>query len=193
VNININTSTSRKYHLPKNNSTLCSNNPLNNKKFSKKNLNQKLSQENSNVIKDKILSNSKRSINTGKNNSKKKFKKQIKLDSNLLMKKIIKPNNLKSMNDIFYIENSFSLNTEFRKKNNNNKNKAITTLNSSKNSSKEKIKINSQKKFNLKQIYHTKALTKANNELSINKNSSKNKNNNHIINKPLTKKIVRNY
>ena len=188
VNININTSTSRKYHLPKNNSTLCSNNPLNNKKFSKKNLNQKLSQENSNVIKDKILSNSKRSINTGKNNSKKKFKKQIKLDSNLLMKKIIKPNNLKSMNDIFYIENSFSLNTEFRKKNNNNKNKAITTLNSSKNSSKEKIKINSQKKFNLKQIYHTKALTKANNELSINKNSSKNKNNNHIINKPLTKK-----
>ena len=188
VNININTSTSRKYHLPKNNSTLCSNNPLNNKKFSKKNLNQKLSQENSNVIKDKILSNSKRSINTGKNNSKKKFKKQIKLDSNLLMKKIIKPNNLKSMNDIFYIENSFSLNSEFRKKNNNNKNKAITTLNSSKNSSKEKIIINSQKKFNLKQIYHTKALTKANNELSINKNSSKNKNNNHIINKPLTKK-----
>ena len=188
VNININTSTSRKYHLPKNNSTLCSNNPLNNKKFSKKNLNPKLSQENSNVIKDKILSNSKRSINTGKNNSKKKFKKQIKLDSNLLMKKIIKPNNLKSMNDIFYIENSFSLNSEFRKKNNNNKNKAITTLNSSKNSSKEKIIINSQKKFNLKQIYHTKALTKANNELSINKNSSKNKNNNHIINKPLTKK-----
>ena len=188
VNININTSTSRKYHLPKNNSTLCSNNPLYNIKFFNKNLNQKLSKENSNAIKDKILSNSKRRINTGINskNSKKKFKKQIKLDSNL-MKKIIKPNNLKSMNDIFYIENSFSLNTEIRKKNNNNKNTAITTLNSSKNSSKEKIKIHSQKKFNLKKIYHNKALTKANNEISINKNI-KNNNNNHIINKHLTKK-----
>ena len=189
VNININTSTSRKYHLPKNNSTLCSNNPLYNIKFFNKNLNQKLSKENSNAIKDKILSNSKRRINTGINskNSKKKFKKQIKLDSNL-MKKIIKPNNLKSMNDIFYIENSFSLNTEIRKKNNNNKNTAITTLNSSKNSSKEKIKIHSQKKFNLKKIYHNKALTKANNEISINKNNFKNNNNNHIINKHLTKK-----
>ena len=188
VNININTSTSRKYHLPKNNSTLCSNNPLYNIKFFNKNLNQKLSKENSKAIKDKILSNSKRRINTGINskNSKKKFKKQIKLDSNL-MKKIIKPNNLKSMNDIFYIENSFSLNTEIRKKNNNNKNTAITTLNSSKNSSKEKIKIHSQKKFNLKKIYHNKALTKANNEISINKNI-KNNNNNHIINKHLTKK-----
>ena len=191
VNININTSTSRKYHLPKNNSTLCSNNPLYNIKFFNKNLNQKLSKENSKAIKDKILSNSKRRINTGINskNSKKKFKKQIKLDSNL-MKKIIKPNNLKSMNDIFYIENSFSLNTEIRKKNNNNKNTAITTLNSSKNSSKEKIKIHSQKKFNLKKIYHNKALTKANNEISINKNNFKNNNNNnnHIINKHLTKK-----
>ena len=189
VNININTSTSRKYHLPKNNSTLCSNNPLYNIKFFNKNLNQKLSKENSNAIKDKILSNSKRRINTGINskNSKKKFKKQIKLDSNL-MKKIIKPNNLKSMNDIFYIENSFSLNTEIRKKNNNNKNTAITTLNSSKNSSKEKIKIHSKKKFNLKKIYHNKALTKANNEISINKNNFKNNNNNHIINKHLTKK-----
>ena len=190
VNININTSTSRKYHLPKNNSTLCSNNPLYNIKFFNKNLNQKLSKENSKAIKDKILSNSKRHINTGINskNSKKKFKKQIKLDSNL-MKKIIKPNNLKSMNDIFYIENSFSLNTEIRKKNNNNKNTAITTLNSSKNSSKEKIKIHSQKKFNLKKIYHNKALTKANNEISINKNNFKNNNNNnHIINKHLTKK-----
>ena len=189
VNININTSTSRKYHLPKNNSTLCSNNPLYNIKFFNKNLNQKLSKENSKAIKDKILSNSKRRINTGINskNSKKKFKKQIKLDSNL-MKKIIKPNNLKSMNDIFYIENSFSLNTEIRKKNNNNKNTAITTLNSSKNSSKEKIKIHSKKKFNLKKIYHNKALTKANNEISINKNNFKNNNNNHIINKHLTKK-----
>ena len=189
VNININTSTSRKYHLPKNNSTLCSNNPLYNIKFFNKNLNQKLSKENSNAIKDKILSNSKRRINTGINskNSKSKFKKQIKLDSNL-MKKIIKPNNLKSMNDIFYIENSFSLNTEIRKKNNNNKNTAITTLNSSKNSSKEKIKIHSKKKFNLKKIYHNKALTKANNEISINKNNFKNNNNNHIINKHLTKK-----
>ena len=189
VNININTSTSRKYHLPKNNSTLCSNNPLYNIKFFNKNLNQKLSKENSKAIKDKILSNSKRRINTGINskNSKKKFKKQIKLDSNL-MKKIIKPNNLKSMNDIFYIENSFSLNKEIRKKNNNNKNTAITTLNSSKNSSKEKIKIHSQKKFNLKKIYHNKALTKANNEISINKNNFKNNNNNHIINKHLTKK-----
>ena len=190
VNININTSTSRKYHLPKNNSTLCSNNPLYNIKFFNKNLNQKLSKENSKAIKDKILSNSKRRINTGINskNSKSKFKKQIKLDSNL-MKKIIKPNNLKSMNDIFYIENSFSLNTEIRKKNNNNKNTAITTLNSSKNSSKEKIKIHSQKKFNLKKIYHNKALTKANNEISINKNNFKNNNNNnHIINKHLTKK-----
>ena len=189
VNININTSTSRKYHLPKNNSTLCSNNPLYNIKFFNKNLNQKLSKENSKAIKDKILSNSKRHINTGINskNSKKKFKKQIKLDSNL-MKKIIKPNNLKSMNDIFYIENSFSLNTEIRKKNNNNKNTAITTLNSSKNSSKEKIKIHSQKKFNLKKIYHNKALAKANNEISINKNNFKNNNNNHIINKHLTKK-----
>ena len=190
VNININTSTSRKYHLPKNNSTLCSNNPLYNIKFFNKNLNQKLSKENSKAIKDKILSNSKRRINTGINskNSKKKFKKQIKLDSNL-MKKIIKPNNLKSINDIFYIENSFSLNTEIRKKNNNNKNTAITTLNSSKNSSKEKIKIHSQKKFNLKKIYHNKALTKANNEISINKNNFKNNNNNnHIINKHLTKK-----
>ena len=188
VNININTSTSRKYHLPKNNSTLCSNNPLYNIKFFNKNLNQKLSKENSKAIKDKILSNSKRRINTGINskNSKKKFKKQIKLDSNL-MKKIIKPNNLKSMNDIFYIENSFSLNTEIRKKNNNNKNTAITTLNSSKNSSKEKIKIHSKKKFNLKKIYHNKALAKANNEISINKNI-KNNNNNHIINKHLTKK-----
>ena len=190
VNININTSTSRKYHLPKNNSTLCSNNPLYNIKFFNKNLNQKLSKENSKAIKDKILSNSKRRINTGINskNSKNKFKKQIKLDSNL-MKKIIKPNNLKSMNDIFYIENSFSLNTEIRKKNNNNKNTAITTLNSSKNSSKEKIKIHSKKKFNLKKIYHNKALAKANNEISINKNNFKNNNNNnHIINKHLTKK-----
>ena len=189
VNININTSTSRKYHLPKNNSTLCSNNPLYNIKFFNKNLNQKLSKENSKAIKDKILSNSKRRINTGINskNSKSKFKKQIKLDSNL-MKKIIKPNNLKSMNDIFYIENSFSLNTEIRKKNNNNKNTAITTLNSSKNSSKEKIKIHSQKKFNLKKIYHNKALAKANNEISINKNIKNNNNNNHIINKHLTKK-----
>ena len=189
VNININTSTSRKYHLPKNNSTLCSNNPLYNIKFFNKNLNQKLSKENSKAIKDKILSNSKRRINTGINskNSKSKFKKQIKLDSNL-MKKIIKPNNLKSMNDIFYIENSFSLNTEIRKKNNNNKNTAITTLNSSKNSSKEKIKIHSKKKFNLKKIYHNKALTKANNEIGINKNNFKNNNNNHIINKHLTKK-----
>ena len=189
VNININTNTSRKCHLSKNNSTLSSNNPLNNIKPPKKSLNQKSSQENTNVIKEKILSSSKTSINTGKK-SKKKFKKQIKLDSNLIMKKINKENNLKSMNDIFYIENSFSLNTELRKKNN-NKNTAITTLNSSKNSSTEKIKINSQKKLNLKKLYHNKALTKGN-EISINKSSIKkinsNNNNHHIINKRLTKK-----
>ena len=177
VNININTNTNRKCHLSKNSSSLSSYNPLSNGKIPKKNMNQKISQENPNTIKDKILSGSKTNLNTAKNSQ--RDKKQIKLDSNLLMKKIKKQNNLKSVNDIFCIENSFSLNTEFRKKNNNNKNTAITTLNSSKNSSTEKIKINSQKKFNLKKIYNNKAITKEN-DLS--------KNNHHIMNKRLSKK-----
>ena len=93
------------------------------------------------------------------------------------MKKISKQNNVKSANDIFCNNkdnNSFTLNTEFRK---NNKKSVITTLNSSKNSSIEKIKINSKKKFKLN---NTEQAPKYINNI--------NNNSNYIIKSKLCKK-----
>ena len=138
LNININTNTSSKPHrLYKNNSTLSSCYPLMSNKIPiKQNINPKLSQENSPKIKRKISFNSKNDLNSGKNT--KRYKKKIKLDSSLLIKKISKQKNLKSTNDIFCNDNSLTLHTENRKK---NKKTVGTTINTSKNSSIEKIKI----------------------------------------------------
>ena len=163
LNININTNSNTKPHrLFKNNSTLSSNNPLiNNKIPLKQALNPKLSKE-----------NSKKDLNS--DNKSKKHNKKINLDSSLLLlKKISKKHNLKSTNDIFSSDNSFNLNTEFRKK---NKKTTMTTLNSSKNSSTEKIKINPKKKFNLNNInniYINKAPIKENELKHKNNNSNK--------------------
>ena len=149
-NININLKNNKK--IIKNNSTLSSYNHLYNNN-SKHNLNSKKilkndvnlnSAETSPTIKDKILSNSKNHFKSGGGN---KNKKIINWDCNLLIKKISKPNKQKSCNDIFYNENKncYTLNTSEAKKKNI---KMITTsLNNSKNSSHEKIKIKSKKKF----------------------------------------------
>ena len=170
LNININTNTNSKRYLSKNNSILSAYNPLINNKIPLKHLKPKLSQENSPSIKDKILFNSRKDLNSGKNS--KRHNKKIKLDSNFLIKKLTKPNKHKSTNDIFSNDNSFTINTEKRKK---NKKTAITTLNSSKNSSKEKIIISSKKKLNLNHAnYYTNNKTsKKGNDL----------NNNNTVNK----------
>ena len=188
LNININTNTNTKPHrLIKNNSTLSSYNPLPNNKMSiKKTLNPKLSKE-----------NTKKDLNSG--NKSKRHKKKINLDSSLLLlKKISKKHHLKSTNDIFSNNNSFNLNTEFRKK---NKKTAMTTLNSSKNSSTEKLMINSKKKFNLNNINNTnnnKAATREkdltnkifnnNNKIQVTNSSKYNNTNNNVTNIKLRKK-----
>ena len=152
---NINLNIKNKKKIIKNNSTLSSYNHLynNNSKHnlnSKKNLKNDLnlnSADNSPSIKDKILSHSKNNFKSGGGIIKNKNKKMINWDCNLLMKKISHPNKQKSSNDIFYNENKncYTLNTSEAKKKNI---KMITTsLNNSKNSSHEKIKINSKKKF----------------------------------------------
>ena len=168
LNININTNPNSKRHLSKNNSTLSSYNPLSSKIPFKQYLNTKLSQENAITINNKYSTNSKKDLTNGKHP--KKFNKKIKIDSNLLMKKINKQNNLKSTNDIFYNDNSYSLNTEFRKK---NKKNVITTLNNSKNTSIEKIKIISKNNINNN---NNKLLTKENDiNISNNKTAVKRK------------------
>ena len=171
LNININTNPNSKRHLSKNNSTLSSYNPLSSKIPFKQYLNTKLSQENAITINNKYSTNSKKDLTNGKHP--KKFNKKIKIDSNLLMKKINKQNNLKSTNDIFYNDNSYSLNTEFRKK---NKKNVITTLNNSKNTSIEKIKIISKNNIN----NNNKLLTKGN-DINISNNKT-------AIKRKLTKK-----
>jgi hypothetical protein len=141
---------------------------------------------------------SKKDLNSG--NKSKRHKKKINLDSSLLLlKKISKKHHLKSTNDIFYNNNSFNLNIEFRKK---NKKTAMTTLNSSKNSSTEKLMINSKKKFNSNNINNTnknKASTKEkdltnkiinnnNNKIQVTNSSKYNNNNNNVTNIKLRKK-----
>ena len=149
--LNINTKNNQK-KITKSNSTLSSYNYFNGSNYSKQNINTKKiykndinlnSVENSPTIKDKILSHSKNNI---KNGNKNKNKKKINFDSNLLIKKISKPNKQKSCKDIFYDnKNCYTLNTSEAKKK--NFKMIMTSLNNSKNSSHEKIKINSKKKF----------------------------------------------
>ena len=188
LNININTNTSSKHRLSKNNSALSSYNPLIiNKIPLKQNLNHKLSQENISSIKDTILYESKRDLNSGKNT--KRFKNKIKLDSNLLIKKISKQNKFKSTSDIFYNDNSFTLNTESRKK---NKKSVITTINNSKNSSKEKM---TKKKLNINNKVHIKGNIINNNKNKITVNNSLKyitNSNNDTINKLSKKNSVKN-
>ena len=149
--ININTKNNQK-KIAKSNSTLSSYNYFNGSNYSKQNINSKKfykndininSVENSPTIKDRILSHSK---NNTKNVNKNKNKKKINFDSNLLIKKISKPNKQKSCQDIFYDnKDCFTLNSSEAKKN--NFKMIMTSLNNSKNSSHEKLKINSKKKF----------------------------------------------
>ena len=183
LNINIKTNTDTKFnHLSKNSSDLSHFNFLIGNKIPINPINPKLSYENNPSIKDKILLNPKKDSNSGKKSQ--RFKKKIKLDSNLLIKKIYKKNKLTNTNEIFCNIDNFTLNTEFRKK---NKKSVITTLNSSKNSSKEKIQIHSNNKFNIININNNKAITKGNENISMRTNSSKYINNN-ILNKKLFKK-----
>ena len=169
LNINIKTNTDTKFnHLSKNSSDLSHFNFLIGNKIPINPINPKLSYENNPSIKDKILLNPKKDSNSGKKSQ--RFKKKIKLDSNLLIKKIYKKNKLTNTNEIFCNIDNFTLNTEFRKK---NKKSVITTLNSSKNSSKEKIQIHSNNKFNIININNNKAITKGNENISMRTNSSK--------------------
>ena len=180
--ININTKNNNK-KFTKSNSTLSSYNHFNynnskqnfgGKKVCKNEINL-YSVENSPTIKDKILCHSKHNFKTG--NNKNKNKKKINFDCNLLIKKIYNPNKQKSSQDIFYNDNKncYTLNSsDARKK---NLKMVMTSLNNSKNSSHEKIKINSKKKlhkFNYI-IYNNKKNGQGNNinnKLSLN-NSAK--------------------
>ena len=192
-NININIKNKKK--IIKSNSTLSSYNHLYNNN-SKNNLNSRKiikndinlnSVENSPSIKDKILSHSKKNFKSsgvGIN----KNKKKINWDCNLLMKKISNPNKQKSSNDIFYNDsnkNYYTLNTSEEKK---KKIKMImTSFNNSKNSSHEKIKINSKKKFkkfnymifnNKKQLQAINVNNLNNNKISLNNSTKSNINKN---------------
>ena len=150
--ININSKNNNK-KIIKSNSTLSSYNNFNYNHYSKHNLNANKhhnkkeinSVEQSPTVKDKILNKSKKNSKSGHNHHNKN--KKINFDCNLLIKKISNPNKQKSMHDIFYndLNNCYSLNTsEAMKK---NKKMIMTSLNNSKNSSQEKGKINSKKKF----------------------------------------------
>ena len=181
--ININTKNNNNKKIIKSNSTLSSyihfncnsKKNLNNKKIYKNEINLN-SEDNSPTIKDKILSNSKNNHKSG--NNKNKNKKKINFEYNLLMKKIYNPNKQKSSNDIFYNENKncYTLNKSEAKKK--NLKMIMTSLNNSKNTSHEKTKINSKKKFNKfnYMIYNNKKHGQGNNlsnKISLN-NSSKN-------------------
>ena len=95
-------------------------------------------------IKDKILSHSKNNL---KNNTLKISNKNFNFDYNLLMKRINNPYKQKSSHDIFYNENKncYTLNSNETKKK--NKQMIMTSLNTSKNSSHDKTKITSKKRF----------------------------------------------
>ena len=205
--ININTKNNNKKFV-KSNSTLSSYNYFNYNNYSKQNLNNKKflkneinlnSVENSPTIKDKILSHSKNNFKTGNT---KKNKKKINFDCNLLIKKIYNPNKQKSSHDLFYNDNKncYTLNSsDVRKK---NLKMVMTSLNNSKNSSHEKIKINSKKKlhkFNYI-IYNNKknGQGNTNSKLSLNNSAksiiSKNINsNNNAINYIYNNKIGKIY
>ena len=199
ININTNATTSKK-HLSKNNSTLSSynnpfNNNINNQIIIKPNLNLNYlkSLENSPTLKEKILCNSKENLNLNTGTNTKRYKKKMKLDSNIIIKKIKKNNHMKSTNDIFYKENKYNndiaFNTEARKK---NKKNVLTTLNSSKNSSIEKIKINEKNINNNINNNNNDINYMNNNKLSMNNSSkfiiNKNINSNNDINTSLVKR-----
>ena len=134
-------------------------------------------------IKDKILSFSK---NNHKTNNLKNNQKKINFDYNILIKKSSNPNKQKSSHDIFYNENKscYTLNsTETKKK---NRPLIITSLNTSKNSNQDKIKINSKKKlYKFNHNNKQSSQTNLNDKLALDnssknirsKNSSSNKNN----------------
>ena len=183
LNININTNTDTKFRdSSKNNSNLSQFNFLISNKIPINNITPKISYENNPTINDKILFNSKKVINSGKKS--KRLKKQLKLYSSLLINKFNKQNKITNTNDIVFDNDNFTLNTEIRKK---IKKSGMTTLNSSKNSSREKLKIFSNKKLKSNNIKNNKAITKENVNKSVRTNSSKYINNN-IVNKKLFKK-----
>jgi len=147
INLNLKNSTK---NVNKNNSTVSSykftkNNYIS-KKYYKNEINY-ISLENSSSVKDKILSNSKNKLNNINNNNNSKIKNKINFDYNFIMKKISNKNKQKSSHDIFYNEtkNCYTLNSSKPKKK--NKKMITTSLNSSKNSSQERIKINSKKRW----------------------------------------------
>ena len=207
--ININTKTNNK-KIIKNNSTLSSYNHFNYNHYSKQNLNSNKyykneinSLDNSPTIKDKILSKSKKNFKSG--NNKTKNKKKINFDCNLLVKKISNPNKQKSMHDIFYNDNKncYTLNTSDAMKK--NKKMIMTSLNNSKNSSQEKVKINSKKKIHKFNYIVSSNKTNRQEKSNINKklslnNSSKciasknqNTNNNFIHNNKIGKIYKKNH
>ena len=145
INLNMKNSTKNSY---KNNSTISSykfsKNNHNSKKYYKNEINY-ISLENSPSVKDKILSHSKNNLKNGNNFS--KIKNKINFDYNFIMKKISNKNKQKSSHDIFYNEtkNCYTLNSSKPKKK--SRKMIMTSLNSSKNSSQERIKINPKKRW----------------------------------------------
>ena len=137
-NVNKNNSTVSSYKFTKNNYN------YNSKKYYKNEINY-ISLENSPSVKDKILSHSKNNLKNGNNNS--KIKNKINFDYNYIMKKMSNKNKQKSSHDLFYNEtkNCYTLNSSKPKKK--NRKMIITSLNTSKNSSQERIKINPKQRW----------------------------------------------
>ena len=137
-NVNKNNSTVSSYKFTKNNYN------YNSKKYYKNEINY-ISLENSPSVKDKILSHSKNNLKNGNNNS--KIKNKINFDYNYIMKKMSNKNKQKSSHDLFYNEtkNCYTLNSSKPKKK--NRKMIMTSLNTSKNSSQERIKINPKQRW----------------------------------------------